>query len=65
MEYHIIIISEDGKEGFLSDANYAELTAVKEGNVYTIDINMLDRQGYRNAEGVKALAEIFHSEAFH
>lgn len=61
----IIIISEDGKEGFLSDANYAELTAVKEGNVYTIDINMLDRQGYRNAEGVKALAEIFHSEAFH
>lgn len=60
----IIITSEYDKEGFMSDASYANLTAVKEGNVYTVDINMLDRQGYRNAEGVKALAEIFHPEAF-
>ena len=41
-----------------------ELTAVKEGNVYTIDINMLDRQGYRNAQGIEELAKIFHPEAF-
>jgi iron complex transport system substrate-binding protein len=60
----IIIISEDSKDAFMSDSNYADLTAVKEGNVYTIDTNMLDRQGYRNAEGVKALAEIFHPEVF-
>jgi iron complex transport system substrate-binding protein len=48
----------------MSDSNYSELTAVKEGNVYTIDTNLLDRQGYRNAEGVKELAEIFHPEVF-
>lgn len=60
----IIITSENDKEGFMSDASYADLTAVKEGNVYTIDVNLLDRQGYRNAEGVKKLAEIFHPEAF-
>jgi iron complex transport system substrate-binding protein len=60
----IIVISEDMKDSFMSDENYAELTAVKEGNVYTIDTNLLDRQGYRNAEGVRALAEIFHPEVF-
>jgi iron complex transport system substrate-binding protein len=60
----IIVISEYSKEAFMSDSNYADLTAVKEGNVYTIDTNMLDRQGYRNAEGVRALAEIFHPEVF-
>jgi iron complex transport system substrate-binding protein len=60
----IIVISEDSKDAFMSDSNYADLTAVKEGNVYTLDTNMLDRQGYRNAEGVKALAEIFHPELF-
>jgi iron complex transport system substrate-binding protein len=60
----IIVISEDSKDAFMSDDNYADLTAVKEGNVYTIDTNLLDRQGYRNAEGVRALAEIFHPEVF-
>lgn len=60
----IIIISGEGKEGFMSDAKYANLTAVKEGNVYAIDNNLLDRQGYRNAEGVRAMAEIFYPEAF-
>jgi iron complex transport system substrate-binding protein len=60
----IIVISEDMKEGFMSDSNYENLTAVKEGCVYTIDTNLLDRQGYRNAQGVKALAEIFHPEVF-
>jgi iron complex transport system substrate-binding protein len=60
----IIVISEDSKDDFMSDSNYSELTAVKEGNVYTIDTNLLDRQGYRNAEGVKELAEIFHPEVF-
>ncbi|MBE5953871.1 MAG: ABC transporter substrate-binding protein [Lachnospiraceae bacterium] len=60
----IIIINEAMKEDFMSAPTYCELTAVKEGRVYTLDVNMLERQGYRNAEGVKALAEIFHPEAF-
>lgn len=60
----IIIISEYMKADFMSMETYKELTAVKEGNVYTIDINMLDRQGYRNAQGIEELAKIFHPEAF-
>lgn len=60
----IIIINESMKEDFINSPNYSDLTAVKEGKVYTLDTNMLDRQGCRNAEGIKALAEIFHPEAF-
>ena len=60
----IIIIAEFMKDDFINTPNYAELSAVKEGRVYTLDVNMLERQGYRNADGVKALAEIFHPEAF-
>ena len=60
----IILIGEAMKDDFISHPNYSGLTAVKEGRVYGIDNNLLDRQGYRNAEGVRALAEIFHPEAF-
>lgn len=60
----IIVISEYMKDDFVSMEAYKELTAVKEGHVYTIDINMLDRQGYRNAQGIEELAKIFHPEAF-
>ncbi len=59
----IIVIGEAMKEDFMNSPNYSELTAVKEGKVYTLDTNLLDRQGYRNAEGVKALAAIFHPDA--
>ena len=48
----------------MSTEGYKELTAVKEGRVYEIDNNLLDRQGYRNSEGLLKLAEIFHPEAF-
>ena len=60
----IIIISEWMKDDFVNAPNYCELSAVKNGKVYTMDVNMLERQGYRNAEGVLALAKIFHPEAF-
>ena len=60
----IIIISEWMKDDFCNAPNYSELSAVKNGQVYTMDINMLERQGYRNAEGVLELAKIFHPEAF-
>lgn len=61
---YIIIISEYMKDDFMNSPNYCELSAVKEGRVYTIDVNMLERQGYRNSEAVLALAEIFYPEAF-
>jgi iron complex transport system substrate-binding protein len=60
----IIVISEYSKDDFMSQEAYSELSAVKNGNVYTLDTNMLDRQGYRNAEGILELAKIFHPEAF-
>lgn len=60
----IIVVRTGEKENFMSTEGYKELTAVKEGRVYEIDNNLLDRQGYRNAEGVLKLAEIFHPEAF-
>lgn len=60
----IIIISEDMKVDFEASENYKDLTAVKNGKVYGIDKNLLERQGYRNAEGLKTLAELIHPEAF-
>ncbi len=52
------------KESFELTPNYMDLRAVQEGRLIAIDNNILDRQGYRNAEGVKTLAQIFHPEAF-
>lgn len=61
---YIIVIPEYYKEDFIKAPHYCDLTAVKEGRVYTLDNNMIDRQGYRNAQGIRALAEMFHPEAF-
>lgn len=61
---YIIIMPEYYKDDFVQAPHYCDLTAVKEGRVYTIDNNMIDRQGYRNAEAIRTLAEIFHPEAF-
>jgi iron complex transport system substrate-binding protein len=60
----IIIISEDMKADFEASESYKDLTAVKNGMVYGIDKNLLERQGYRNAEGLKTLAELIHPETF-
>lgn len=60
----IIIISDFMKEDFMKSPNYTELTAVKEGNVFVMNTDMLDRQGCRNAQGILELAKIFHPEAF-
>ena len=49
----------------LTETNgYKDLPAVQTGNLFEIDNNMLDRQGPRLAEGLKALAEIIHPDAF-
>ena len=61
---YIIILPTYYEEDFVKAPHYCDLTAVKEGRVYAIDNNMVDRQGYRNAEAVRTLAEIFHPEAF-
>ncbi len=43
---------------------YKELPAVKNGNLFTVDNNLVDRQGPRIADGLEALAKIFHPEIF-
>ncbi|SES87995.1 ABC transporter substrate-binding protein [Anaerobranca gottschalkii] len=60
----LLIVSNqyNAKEGIMSTEGYKELTAVKEGRVYEIDNNLLDRQGPRLASGLKELAKIFHPE---
>lgn len=62
----MVIVSKyyDTKAGLIEANGYNELSAVKAGNVFEIDSNMIDRQGPRIAEGFKALAEIIHPEAF-
>ena len=61
---YIILIDEERKDGFMASEAHQNLTAVKEGRVYGIDGNMLDRQGYRNAEAIETMAKIFYPEAF-
>lgn len=59
----IIICTEDAKEYFRQTNGYKDLTAVKEGRIYAMDVSILERQGPRLAEGLKKLYEIFHSES--
>lgn len=58
----IIIGTKDAKEYFMNTNGYKDLTAVKEGRIYAIDANLLERQGPRLAEGLMKLYEIFHNE---
>lgn len=58
----VIIIGTGMAADFSATENYSELTAVKEGRVYEMDTNLFDRQGYRNAEGVKELAQILYPD---
>lgn len=62
----LLIVSEyyDAKSGVMEANGYKDLRAVKEGNVFEIDNNLIDRQGPRLAEGFNALARLIHPDAF-
>jgi len=62
----ILICSKyfNSKQGIESTNGYKDLAAVKNGKLYEIDNNMLDRQGPRLADGLAELAKIIHPEAF-
>lgn len=62
----ILICSKffDSKAGIMQTNGYKDLTAVKEGRLFEIDNNILDRQGPRLAEGLEELAKIIHPELF-
>lgn len=58
----VIIVRQGEAEAFKTADQYKELTACKEGRVYEMNTNLFDRQGYRNAEGVKELATILYPD---
>ena len=61
----ILCSDENGtRERLISSAGYREMEAVQQGRVYTIDTDLIDRQGPRLAEGLEALARRIHPEAF-
>jgi iron complex transport system substrate-binding protein len=62
----IIICSKyfNTKEGLMKENGYKDLRAVKNGNVFEIDNNLLDRQGPRMADGLLELARVIHPELF-
>jgi iron complex transport system substrate-binding protein len=49
---------------FVADPRFADLRAVKEGRVILIDDVIITRPGPRIGQGLKALAEAVHPEAF-
>lgn len=54
----------DAKKGIEATNGYKDLRAVKEGKLFEIDNNLLDRQGPRLADGLEELAKIIHPELF-
>lgn len=60
----VVILSEADYDGFVETMPYSELSAVKNGRVYTIDVNMLDRQGTRNVEAVEEIARMLYPDLF-
>lgn len=49
------------KEGLINSTGYKDLPSVISGNVFTIDNNLLDRQGPRIAEALEELVKIIHN----
>lgn len=62
----ILICSKyfNSKQGIENANGYKDLDAVKQGKLFEIDNNLLDRQGARLADGLTGLAKIIHPEAF-
>ena len=63
---HMLIVSKyyNTKDEIIVANGYSELTAIKEGRVFEIDNNLLDRQGPRIALGFEELAKIVHPNLF-
>ncbi len=65
-EPEIIICSKYNgmKESIKGEKQYQKLSAVKNGRVYEIDNNKIDRQSYRVIDGLYDMAKIIHPELF-
>lgn len=58
----IILIGEWMYEGFMSAEPYTNLTAVKEGKVYIVNEDIINRQGPRLPEGLYEFAKYIHED---
>jgi len=58
----VILVNQYMIEAFLTTEPYSGLSAVKAGRVYGVDPDLLERQGYRNAEGIELLVSLFYPE---
>lgn len=60
----ILVTYEDDVEAILSNPAYAEMAAVKSGNVHLIDGDTTSRQGPRIADGIQSIAQTIYPEVF-
>lgn len=60
----VILMADYNYDAFTTTEPYSQLSAVKNGKVYKLDTNMLDRQCPRNADAVLEIAGLLHPEAF-
>ncbi len=58
----IILVNQYMLADFIAAEPYSGLSAVRNGRVYGVDSDLLERQGYRNAEGIELLVSLFYPE---
>ncbi len=58
-----VLATQWSYDEFTTNANYADLQAVKNGNVILVDSNIFERQGPRNVEALELISGLVHAEA--
>lgn len=60
----ILVTYESNLDAILKNPAYAEMDAIKSGNVHLIDANTTSRQGPRIADGIQSIAQTMYPEVF-
>jgi iron complex transport system substrate-binding protein len=58
----VILINQYMLDEFIATEPYSGLSAVKNGRVYGVDADLLERQGFRNAEGIELLVSLLYPQ---
>lgn len=58
----VILVNQYMIDEFIATEPYSDLSAVENGRVYGVDADLLERQGFRNAEGIELLVTLFYPE---
>lgn len=62
--YTVGVMSTTTPETIAARSGWENITAVEQGDIYSIDDNLLSRYGPRIVDGLEQLAEIIHPELF-